>query len=177
MILLHLLTLFVERLLFLIDVQNEHTQQLPHILVVLNNKALTDETQPVNEKQINDFLGGPFDCPERHKFNRLSFTRVDDCSTNPHDVETKKFARICLSELKQLRSELTKATSHKNNNSNLWKQRKHHDRQICFQNIILENLAVSRKAVRFMSAIFWNVQGQILTNLSNLLKLLLSQAI
>ena len=53
--LLHLLTLFLETLLFIIDVQKEHTQQLPRILVFLNNEALTDETHPVNEKQIANF--------------------------------------------------------------------------------------------------------------------------
>ena len=67
--------------------------QLHHILTLVSDEPLEDQTHTVNQDQINDFLLGHYDCRERLTVHRFSFNRVDDCSTKPHNVANKK-ARI-----------------------------------------------------------------------------------
>ena len=57
---------------------------------LLNDEPLEDQTHTVNQDQINDFLAIHYYCRERLNVRRFNLNRLDDCSTNPHDVAHNK---------------------------------------------------------------------------------------
>ena len=57
---------------------------------LLNDEPLEDQTHTVNQDQINDFLAIHYFCRERLNVRRFNLNRLDDCSTNQHDVAYNK---------------------------------------------------------------------------------------
>ena len=64
--------------------------QFRHILTLLNDEPLEDRTHAVNEDQINDLLAIHDHCRELLNVRRFNLNRLDDCSTNPRDVDYNK---------------------------------------------------------------------------------------
>ena len=57
---------------------------------LLNDEPLEDQTHSVNEDHINDFLAMQYFFRERLNVRRFNLNRLDDCSTNPHEVAYNK---------------------------------------------------------------------------------------
>ena len=64
--------------------------QFPHILSLLNDEPLEDQTHTVNQDEINNILAIHYFCRERLNVRRFNLNRLDDCSTNPHDAAYNK---------------------------------------------------------------------------------------
>ena len=64
--------------------------QLLHILTLLNDEPLEDQSHAVNQDQNDDLLVSHYEFRERLSVHRFNLHGVDNCSTNPHDNANKK---------------------------------------------------------------------------------------
>ena len=68
--------------------------QLAHIFTVFNGPT-ADQTDRVNQGQINIYLVSHYDCRKRFNNRRSNLNRVYIRSANPEDLQAIKHVMIC----------------------------------------------------------------------------------